>query len=124
MLNGARTLVLTLSFAMLTLLAASMPVAAQANRYYVTLQNDSGIVFAEVRVSSIKDRTWKPDLLGSNVLRPGWGFTVTVPEGKWDFKFVDGAGDSCVIHDVIVKSDVTWDLTPGWLAKSCILSTD
>ena len=124
MLNRTRTLVLTLSFPMLTLLATSISVATEANRHYVTLQNDSGIVFAEVQVSSIKDRTWKPDLLGNNVLRSGGWSIVTVPEGKWDFKFVDGAGDSCIIHDVIVNGDVTWDLTPGWLAKYCVLRTN
>ncbi len=117
-------LVLILSLAMLAIPAASMPVPVQANWRCVTLQNDSGIVFAEIHVSSTKGRTWEPDLIGNNVLRSGLGFTVAVPEGKWDFKFIDGAGDSCTIHDVIVKSDLTWDLTPDWLAKSCTMERD
>ena len=124
MLNKIRTQTLTLSFAMLALLAASVPVAAQATRRYVTLQNDSGIVFEQVHASSIYDRTWEGDLLGNNVLRSGYRFTVSVPQGRWDFMFVDRSGGSCIIHDVIVNSDVTWDMTPGWLAKYCILDTD
>jgi hypothetical protein len=110
-----------LCMSVVVLLAVSAPAAAQRNRYEVTLHNESDITIQEVHVSSIYDGSWERDLLGNYTLRPGYRLTVEVPSGRWDFRFVDRHGDSCILHDVIVNRNADVEVTNEWLESYCTL---
>lgn len=109
--------VLALSVAMLALLAASTPVAAQI--HYITLRNDTNITFREVHVSSTADRSWERDLLARDYLRPGDEVTVKMNTGYWDFQLVDKYGAACILPAVAVYRNVTVSVTNEWLAENC-----
>jgi hypothetical protein len=121
MKNIIRSTILTLSFAMLLLPAASTPAAAQGP-YYVDLQNNSDVTFQQVYVSPTSDDRWRRDLLGNSVLSPGYSLTVTVPFGQWDFMFVDRNRDACILRNVIVNRDATVSITSQWLMEYCTFS--
>jgi hypothetical protein len=110
--------VLALSIAMLALLAASTPVAAQ-QIHYITLQNDTNITFREVHVSKSADLYWESDLLGRDYLRPGYQFTVEMRTGNWDFQLIDGNGDACILPNVAVYRNATVAVTTKWLEDNC-----
>ena len=119
MLTKVATKITMLCFSLVVLLAVSTPAAAQRNRYNVTLNNESDVTFQEVHVSSINDDSWEGDLLGSYILRPGYRLNVQVPYGRWDFRFIDRYGDSCVLHDVIINRNANVEVTNDWLSSYC-----
>ena len=123
MLTNLRSKVMTLCFSMMVVLAVSAPAAAQRSRYDVTLHNQSDVTFEQVHVSSIRDTSWERDLLGDYVLRPGYSFTVEIPQGYWDFQFKDRRGNSCILHNVIVNSNADVEVTNEWLAEYCTFQT-
>jgi len=109
----------TVCYAAVVTLAVSAPAAAQRSRYEVTLYNESEVTFHSVHVSSVYDRSWEGDLLGSDTLPPGYHFTVEVPAGRWDFRFMDRYGNSCILHNVIVDRNAAVEVTNEWLASYC-----
>jgi hypothetical protein len=112
MLNKICKRVLGLSFVLLALLAASMPAAAQ-NRYNLQVENDSGYAIYKLQMSSVNDNSWERDLLGSYILYDGYSFTVSnISPGSYDIRLIDEDHDACVINDVRVNGDLTWNLTP------------
>lgn len=112
MLNKVRTLVLGVSFAVLTLFAITAPASAQST-HTLTIQNDSGYDIYEIHMSSIYDGSWERDLLGRHFLSTGNSFDITgITSGRYDIKVVDEDGDSCIVQQVAVYQDRTWTLTP------------
>jgi hypothetical protein len=112
MLNRVRTFVLGVSFAFLTLFAISATAAAQSN-HTLTLQNNSGFDIYEIHMSSIYDGSWERDLLGRHVLSSGNSFDITnIASGRYDIKVVDEDGDACILRQVPVYQDRSWNLTP------------
>ena len=112
MLNKVRTLVLDVSFALITLFAVSAPALAQ-NTHTLTIQNNSGYDIYEIQMSPSVDGFWERDLLGHHVLSTGNSFVISnITSGRWDIKVVDEDGDECIIQQVPVYQDRTWTLTP------------
>jgi len=118
MFSNLRFKVMALGFAMMALVAVSSPAAAQT-RYNVKLHNESDVTFEQVHVSSASDPYWRRDLLGNDILRPGYTFTVTMPAGRWDFQFADRQGNTCTLHNVIVSHNADVEVTNEWLADYC-----
>jgi len=114
MLTKVRTLVLGLSCAFLALFMTSAPAIAQStNTLTLTLQNNSGYDIYEVHMSSVFDGSWERDLLGRHVLSTGNSFEITnIVPGRYDIKVVDEDGDSCILQQVPVYQDRSWNLTP------------
>ena len=112
MLNKVRTLVLGVSFAVLALFAIAAPASAQST-HTLTLLNNSGYDIYEIHMSSINDDSWESDLLGRHVLATGNSFEITnITSGRYDIKLVDQDGDTCIVQQVSVYQDRSWNLTP------------
>ena len=112
MLHKVRTLVLSVSFALLTLFAVSISARAQS-AHTLTIQNNSGYDIYEIHMSSVFDGSWERDLLGRHVLSTGNTFDITgITSGRYDIKVVDEDGDACIVQQVAVYQDRSWNLTP------------
>jgi hypothetical protein len=115
MKNNVRNHILALGFAIVTLFAASMPAAAQYH-HTVTVVNDSGYTFYQIKLSRSNDSEWGRDLLGAGVLAPGYQLTVpNLGSGRYDLKVVDESRDVCVITGIDVYTSDTWRITPDIL---------
>lgn len=114
MLNRLRQAFMTMSLAVLGLSAITVPLSAQSN-HTLLVENNSGFDIYEIHMSSVNDRSWERDLLGSGILFDGNSFTVTAPPGVYDLRVVDEDHDACVVSNVRVYEDMTWNLTPGGL---------
>jgi uncharacterized protein (DUF2141 family) len=85
---------------------------ARTSRYSLAIQNDSRYDIQRIYVSSSRDQSWGPDQLGTQILRSGATFTINnISAGEYDLKFVDRDGDSCVLKNVNVARNITWNLT-------------
>lgn len=112
MFNKVRKQIVTKSFAILPLLAISIPLTAQS-RHTLEVNNNSGFNIYHIQMSSSYDISWEPDLLGSRILYDGNSFTVTgITPGLYDIRLVDEDNDQCIVKQVRVHEDMTWNLTP------------
>ena len=103
---------LAASFAAMALMATSKPASAQNNHTF-TIVNNSGFTIEEVHMSLANDPSWRRDLLGRSILRDGYYFTVTgIRPGLYDIEVVDEDSNRCVVNNVRVYEDMTWNLTP------------
>jgi len=106
------------AIAALALIAGSNASFVQAQSgYTVQIENRSDYGIYQIRMSSASDRDWERDLLGAGVLPSG--YHITLPErffpGYYDLKLVDEDGDICVVSNVRVNGNTTWDITNSWL---------
>ena len=108
---------LGLSFVMLALVAASTPAVAQ--QYDVNLLNATDISFEKVQASSVDNPYWGRDLLGRDYFDPGALLTLSMSKGKYDLRFTDHQGSSCILHGVIVDRNSTVAVTNDWLQEYC-----
>lgn len=116
MLNKTRKVILAVSFALVALLASALPVAAQSSHYSLRMANSTGYSIYQVRLSSVSDRYWERDLLGSRIFGDGTSFTITqISPGYYDVAFVDEDADVCVVHNVAIYSNLNWNLSQTWL---------
>ena len=116
MLNKTRKLILVVSFALVALFASALPVAAQSSHYSLRMENNTGYDIYQVRLSSVYDRSWERDLLGSRLFDDGTSFTITdISPGYYDIAFVDEDRDVCVMHNVAIHGSLNWNLSQRWL---------
>jgi hypothetical protein len=106
--------------AALALIAGSTASLVQAQSgygYTVQIENRSDYAIYQIRMSLASDRSWERDLLGTGALPSG--YHITLPErfspGYYDLKLVDEDGDVCVVSNVRVNGNTTWDITNSWL---------
>jgi len=116
MQTKTRKTVLAVSFALMAILASALPVAAQSS-HYLRMANNTGYDIYQVRFSSVSSGIWPPDLLGSSrIFRDGSSFTITsISPGRYDIAFVDEDSDVCVVRDVAIYQDLSWNLSQSWL---------
>ena len=83
----------------------------------ITVDNLSGYGLYHIYLSPASSNYWGPDQLGRLVLESG--YHVTLPQtffsGMYDLKLVDEDGDSCIVPNVRVSGDTTWDISTNWL---------
>jgi hypothetical protein len=116
MLNRTRKQILAVSFALLAFLVSAIPVAAQSNHYNLRMENNTGYDIYQVRMSSVNDRDWERDILGSRIFGDGTSFTIAqISPGYYDVAFVDEDADVCVVHNVSIYSNLNWNLSQTWL---------
>jgi hypothetical protein len=98
-------------------LAGAIPAIAQSNEYTLRMENNTGFDIYQMRLSSVNQTYWPPDLLGdSRVFSDGTSFTITnISPGRYDMAFIDEDADVCVLHNVPIRGNLDWDLSRGWL---------
>ncbi|HEY6291880.1 MAG TPA: hypothetical protein VI455_10015 [Terriglobia bacterium] len=108
--------IFAVSFALVAILASAISVAAQSSYHSLTMENNTGYDIYQVRLSPVNDPFWERDLLGTRVFEDGTSFTVTqISPGRYDIGFVDQDADVCVLHDVAIYNNLSWDLSQRWL---------
>lgn len=117
MMSNTRKNVLALSFALMALLASALPMAAQSSYYSFRMENNTGYDIYQVRLSSVYQISWRPDLLGaSRIFRDGTSFTINqISPGRYDVALVDEDGDVCIVNDVAIYQNLNWNLSERWL---------
>jgi hypothetical protein len=123
MQTKTRKTILAVSFALIAILASALPVAAQS-RHYLQMENNTGYDVYRLYFSSANSNRWGDDMLGPvRIFRDGSRFTITgIAPGSYDLKFVDQDNDVCVVRNVTIYQDLSWDLSEGWLV-SCEVNT-
>jgi hypothetical protein len=92
------------------------PVSAQSNHYSLKLSNASSFAIDRMFLSPSDGTVWGPDQLGSHVIGAGETFTLTgIRPGEYNIKFVDEDGDSCVLKNQNMFTNLSWRLTNSWL---------
>jgi hypothetical protein len=95
---------------------APFPVSAQWNHYSLTVTNASSYGINRIYLSPSDDNNWGPDQLGRNVIGAGRTFTLTgIRPGEYDVRFVDEDGDSCILKNQNMFTNISWRLTNTWL---------
>lgn len=116
MWTRTRKTILAVSFALVAIVASSLPVAAQSNYVSIRMENNTGYNINQVHLSSVFENSWRRDLLGSGYFYNGTAFTIIqITPGRYDMEFVDEDLDVCVLHDVAIFSNLRWNLTQQWL---------
>ena len=86
------------------------------SRVRVGIANNSDYDIYHVYMSSTGDNNWGRDLLGRyQVLESGSSMSVTAGPGRYDLKLVDEDGDSCVVMNLGLYGDQSWNITNNWL---------
>jgi hypothetical protein len=112
-------------FALAAILSVYLPIwfvqsgDAQGSRYVLRIDNQSTYDVYKLYVSSSERTRWGPDLLGRNgVLRTGSSWRITdIQAGEYDVKFVDQDGDECILSNINIFRDTSWNLTKDFLLK-------
>ena len=104
--------------AALVLVAGSTATSANAQSgNIVRIDNRSGYGLYHVYLSPTGIDRWGMDQLGTTVVSTG--YTVRLldrfPDGSYDLKLVDTDGDSCVVWNVRVDGNTTWNIYRDWL---------
>lgn len=91
----------------------------------VVVNNLSDWTIEEFYMSSVDDDDWGNDLLGDEVMDPGYALTLTdVSCDDWDILVIDEDEDECVLEDVdLCGDDAVWNITNDELL-GCIEDTD
>ncbi len=98
--------------------AAARPAEPASNRYSLSITNSSKYDIHRLYMSSSEDRNWGPDQLGDYILKTGQSYTITdIVPGEYDVKFVDEDGDECVLKNIQIFKNTSWELTTKWLTQ-------
>jgi hypothetical protein len=87
--------------------------------YNWTIENSSNWDIHQVFISSCGNRYWGQDRLGrSNIMRTGDEYILrNVDGGCYDVKLVDEDGDVCVINNVRINGNESWEVTNANLLR-------
>lgn len=100
---GAAVLCLSLGFA---------ERSGATSRVRVGITNNSSYDIYELHISSTGDNNRGRDLLGRfGVLESGASTGVTAEPGRYDLKLVDEDGDECVVRNLGLYGDQSWNIT-------------
>lgn len=88
-------------------------------RYTLTITNRSKWIVDEVYFESSENQdSWGKDMLGRDTLGTDEYFSITnIVAGNYDVKFVDEEGDECILYDIGITKNTSWELTTKWLEK-------
>lgn len=107
---------LSVFIVLVLLVGAAAPSSAQASKYSLTIHNDSIYQIWWLYVSPSDEGTWGRDQLNTHVLLPGSSFILTdIKFGEYDIKFVDKYKNACVLRNIRITEDASWQLTTSWL---------
>lgn len=94
----------------------SSSTTSSSGYYTITFVNNSLWDIYNLYASLSSDTDWGSDRLGSTILNSGEQFTLTLPAGEYDFKFIDEDGDECKRFEAQIYSNRTIDIsTDEWL---------
>jgi hypothetical protein len=75
----------------------------------ITVTNVSDYFIYDLHVAEVGDRSWGPDLLGADVLRPDESITIIVDCGTYDVLVVDDTGTECILGNLdLCFEDSEW----------------
>jgi hypothetical protein len=66
----------------------------------LNVHNDSDFAITEIRVTSVGNTTWGPNLISGDILAPGESLTVAVNCDLYDALLIDETGVQCTVHDI------------------------
>ncbi len=73
------------------------------------VQNQSDFAITEIRVTSVGNTTWGPNLISGDILAPGESLTVDVSCDHYDALLTDESGAQCTLHDVdLCANTASW----------------
>lgn len=73
------------------------------------VQNDSDFSIVEIRVTSVGNTDWGPNLIAGDSLDPGDTLTIDVTCDTYDALLVDESGVDCQLHSVdLCFNDAAW----------------
>ncbi|OLE51769.1 MAG: hypothetical protein AUG51_21135 [Acidobacteria bacterium 13_1_20CM_3_53_8] len=97
---------------------AAVKTAEAQRRYTLAVANSSKYDIHRLYMSSSEDRNWGPDQLGDYILKSGQSYTISdIVPGEYDVKFVDEDGDECVLKNIQIFKNTSWELTTKWLTQ-------
>jgi len=64
------------------------------------VQNSSDFSIVEIRVTSVGNTNWGPNLLSGDILAPGEALDIDVTCNTYDALLVDESGVDCQLHNV------------------------
>jgi hypothetical protein len=64
------------------------------------VRNQSDFAITEIRVTSVGNVTWGPNLISGDILAPGETLFVDVSCDQYDALLVDESGAQCTVHDI------------------------
>jgi hypothetical protein len=74
--------------------------------------NKSSFDIYEIYFSPANEEEWGEDYLGEDILTHGDSLTFTdVMQGRWDVRLIDEDDARCVLRNVYIKEDDTWEIT-------------
>lgn len=123
-----RKTILTLSLAVVALLASALPASAQYSVDSVTICNYTGLDIYDMHLSPVDSVYWgfnpdpgpDPGPLGGNGVEDGTCRTISgIPAGRYDLEVIDATGDSCFARDILIDWHRRLDLTMAWLVANC-----
>jgi hypothetical protein len=75
----------------------------------LTVKNHSAFEIDELYVTGIGDRSWGPNLVAGDPMRPGDIVDIDVACGTYDAQLVDNTGTTCELDSIdLCFDDATW----------------
>src|SRR5262245_61675896 len=84
----------------------------------ITVVNDSSYLIIQLHVADVGDRSWGPNLLGNDILRPQESITIVVDCGTYDVLVVDDTDTECILGNL----DLCFEDT-DWVIDNVVLDT-
>jgi hypothetical protein len=89
------------------------------NRYSLTITNRSKWSIYEVYVETSENKeNWGKERLAGRVLEKDTYIVVSnLKPGEYDVRFVDEGNDECILENIAITKNTSWEITTRWLEK-------
>lgn len=96
------------------------PPAPQTDTHDIQVHNHSSVIIERLYMSASDKTGWGEDRLGSGVLEPRHFLPIAdVPEGTYDFLFIDVNERKCTWMAAKITFDRELEIDDEWLATHC-----
>ncbi len=97
-------------------LAAGVP----DRRYELEIHNHSELDIYSIYMAPSYKTVWGRDLLEDDILSPRYHYTITdIIPGEYDFLFIDELERNCILRDIRIFENKTWEIDDRWLNRVC-----
>lgn len=79
----------------------------------LNVHNQSDFAITEIRVTSVGNTTWGPNLISGDILAPGESLQIDVTCDQYDALLVDETGVQCTVQDI----DLCFN-TADWIIRN------
>jgi hypothetical protein len=116
--TGYYAIVFTVLLSLVLYIPHATKAQQRGKRYTFHIVNHSRFRIDRIYVTHTYETDWGQDLLGSVYLKPNQYYDITAPAGEYDVKLVDEDGDKCIVNEILISQDFSWEITNTWL-KQC-----